>query len=152
MVCSKAERSIRAVVAGEELKALRAMQEHLSGKMICRNRPPSHDLLPSVSVQSRATSSISPSLCFGRPFFDAIKQPVCLEPALSMRPRCFEHLEGMALLLGAPRCPHHVLDRCLGWNGKNGWVEDPFLSLPYIYLSSCFFVFFTLNLLRMSPA
>lgn len=116
MVCSKVEIALCAVVAGQKLKAFRAMQKDLSGKMICRDRPPSHDLLPSVSVKSRAMSSIPPSLCFGRPIFDAIKQPVCLEPALSVRPRCFEHWEGMALLLGAPRCPHHDLDRCLGCN------------------------------------
>jgi hypothetical protein len=33
-----------AVVAGEKFEALRAMQADLSGKMICRDRPPAHDL------------------------------------------------------------------------------------------------------------
>jgi hypothetical protein len=36
IVCSKAERTVCAVVAGQKLLMFRAMQQDLSGKMICR--------------------------------------------------------------------------------------------------------------------
>ena len=129
-MCSKAERLICAVVARQKLEIFRAMQEDLSGKMICRDRPPSHDLLPSVVCAISSDVYYFSETVFRPSTFDAIKQPSCLEPALSMRPRCFEYSVGMAFLLGAPRCPHHHLDRCLGWNVRMVGLKISCGSIP----------------------
>jgi hypothetical protein len=64
-----------AVVDGKKLKTLRAMQRDLSGKMICRDRPPMHDSWLASFLQSRATSSVSLSRCFGHPLLYAVTVP-----------------------------------------------------------------------------
>jgi hypothetical protein len=65
-------RASSTVVDGTKLESLRAMQQDLSGKMICRDRTPGHNFWLASFLQSRATSLVALSRCFGHPLSYAV--------------------------------------------------------------------------------
>lgn len=80
-------RASSTVVDGIQLESLRVMQQDLSGKMICRDRPPMSSVVFAISSDVFGF----PESLFRPPTLICCHCSICLELALSMGLCCFEH-------------------------------------------------------------